>query len=69
LEAKFNSGFRWVSNRQDHDLSDNCEWAKGFALKFGLYSVDLETKLRTSRKSAKVFKKIIKGREEDINLR
>ena len=35
-------------------LTDNYEWAKGFALKFGLYSVDLKTKLRTSRGSAEV---------------
>jgi beta-galactosidase len=49
-------------------LTDNYEWAKGFALKFGLYSVDLETKLRKSRKSAEVLKKIIKGRVENVSL-
>ncbi|MCW4029014.1 MAG: beta-galactosidase BgaS [Candidatus Bathyarchaeota archaeon] len=42
-------------------LTDNYEWAKGFGQKFGLYSVDSETKLRTSRKSAEVFKKIVAG--------
>ncbi len=42
-------------------LTDNYEWAKGFGQKFGLYSVDLETKSRKSRKSAEVFKDIIKG--------
>jgi len=42
-------------------LTDNYEWAKGFGPKFGLYSVDLETKSRKSRKSAEIYKKIIKG--------
>ena len=42
-------------------LTDNYEWAKGFGQKFGLYSVDLETKSRKSRKSAEVLKGIIKG--------
>jgi beta-galactosidase len=42
-------------------LTDNYEWAKGFGQKFGLYSVDLETKLRKSRKSAEILKDIIKG--------
>jgi len=42
-------------------LTDNYEWAKGFGLKFGLFSVDLETKSRKGRKSAEVFKGIIKG--------
>lgn len=42
-------------------LTDNYEWAKGFGQKFGLYSVDLETKSRKSRKSVEVFKDIIKG--------
>jgi len=39
------------------------------ALKFGLYSVDSETKLRKSRKSAEVLKNIIKGRVENVSLR
>jgi beta-galactosidase len=42
-------------------LTDNYEWAKGFGPKFGLYSVDLETKSRKSRKSAEIYKEIIKG--------
>ena len=42
-------------------LTDNYEWAKGFGQKFGLYSVDLETKSRKSRKSAEVLKAIVKG--------
>ena len=50
-------------------LTDNYEWAKGFVLKFGLYSVDSETKLRKSRNGAEVLKKIIKGRVENVSLR
>jgi beta-glucosidase/6-phospho-beta-glucosidase/beta-galactosidase len=42
-------------------LTDNYEWAKGFGQKFGLFSVDLETKSLKSRKSAEVLKGIIKG--------
>ena len=42
-------------------LTDNYEWAKGFNQKFGLYSVDMETKSRKSRKSAEALKEIIKG--------
>jgi len=42
-------------------LTDNYEWVRGFGPKFGLYSVDLETKSRKSRKSAEIYKKIIKG--------
>jgi beta-galactosidase len=45
-------------------LTDNYEWAKGFGPKFGLYSVDLDTKSRKSRKSAQVYKEIIKGKSE-----
>ena len=40
-------------------LTDNYEWAKGFSMKFGLYSVDLETKRRRERNSAKIYKTII----------
>lgn len=46
-------------------LTDNYEWAKGFGQKFGLYSVDLESKSRKSRKSAEVFKGIIKGQKAE----
>jgi beta-galactosidase len=41
-------------------LTDNYEWAKGFGQKFGLYSIDLETKSRKVRKSAEVLKGIVK---------
>jgi beta-galactosidase len=44
-------------------LTDNYEWAKGFGPKFGLYSVDLETKSRKSRKSAETYREIIKGKK------
>jgi len=40
-------------------LTDNYEWAKGFKMKFGLYAVDLETKRRIPRKSAKTYQRII----------
>jgi beta-galactosidase len=43
-------------------LTDNYEWARGFRMKFGLYSVDLKTKTRKSRKSAEIYKEIIKGK-------
>lgn len=39
-------------------LTDNYEWAKGFKMKFGLYAVDLQTKKRIMRKSAKTYKQI-----------
>jgi len=41
-------------------LTDNYEWAEGFRMKFGLYSVDLETKRRSERKSAKTYKKTMR---------
>jgi beta-galactosidase len=40
-------------------LTDNYEWAKGFKMKFGLYTVDLKTKKRIPRKSAKTYQWII----------
>ncbi|MCZ2808635.1 MAG: beta-galactosidase BgaS [Candidatus Bathyarchaeota archaeon] len=42
-------------------LTDNYEWAEGFRMKFGLYSVDLETKIRSERKSAKTYRDIVAG--------
>ena len=44
-------------------LTDNYEWAKGFSMKFGLYTVDLESKQRVKRKSADVYKRIIEDQE------
>jgi beta-galactosidase len=50
-------------------LTDNFEWAKGVGQKFGLCSVDLETKLRKNRESSKVFEGIIKrGKLEDAKF-
>ena len=46
-------------------LTDNYEWAEGYRMKFGLYSVDPETKKRRLRKSAKNYKRIIESRETD----
>ncbi|MGB9713341.1 MAG: beta-galactosidase BgaS [Candidatus Bathyarchaeales archaeon] len=40
-------------------LTDNYEWAKGFKMKFGLFAVNLETKKRKMRESAKTYKRII----------
>jgi len=40
-------------------LTDNYEWARGFKMKFGLFAVDLRTKRRKMRGSAKTYKKII----------
>jgi beta-galactosidase len=47
-------------------LTDNYEWARGFSMKFGLCEVELKTKRRKERRSAKVYKNIIaKGTVED----
>ena len=45
-------------------LTDNYEWARGFGHKFGLFSVDPETKSRRSRKSAEVYREILKGEKQ-----
>ena len=44
-------------------LIDNYEWALGFKMKFGLYSVDFQTKARLPRKSAEVYRRIIETKE------
>jgi beta-galactosidase len=44
-------------------LTDNYEWAKGFGPKFGLCSIDMETKSRKNRKSAEIYKEITKGEQ------
>ena len=41
-------------------LMDNFEWAFGYDMKFGLFSVDYKTQSRTLRKGAKAFIKIVK---------
>jgi beta-galactosidase len=40
-------------------MIDNYEWADGFNKRFGLYAVDFQTKARTPRQSAAVYKHII----------
>ncbi len=40
-------------------LTDNYEWSQGFGKKFGLYEVDLKTKLRKSRMSVETYKNIM----------
>jgi beta-glucosidase len=51
-------------------LLDNFEWAAGYEMKFGLYSVDRETFERTARPSAAVYAEICKnnGIKIDQNL-
>jgi beta-glucosidase/6-phospho-beta-glucosidase/beta-galactosidase len=39
-------------------LLDNYEWAEGYKMKFGLFSVDPSTLTRTPRESANVYAKI-----------
>jgi len=44
-------------------LTDNYEWAQGFSMKFGLYSVNLNTKKRIPRKnSVETLRRIIQNR-------
>jgi len=41
-------------------LLDNFEWAEGYDMKFGLYSVNFETQTRTLRKGSLAYRDIIK---------
>lgn len=41
-------------------LMDNFEWARGFDMRFGLYSVDYATENRTLRNSAKYYANVAK---------
>jgi len=40
-------------------LMDNFEWAFGYDMKFGLFSVDFNTQERSLREGARAFTKII----------
>ena len=40
-------------------IVDNFEWAEGWELRFGLYELDIQTKLRKPRPSAAIFRDII----------
>jgi beta-galactosidase len=44
-------------------MIDNYEWTDGFKKRFGLYAVDFETKTRTARPSAEVYKRIVETKE------
>jgi beta-galactosidase len=44
-------------------MIDNYEWADGFKKRFGLYAVDFQTKARTPRQSAAVYKRIIEAKD------
>ncbi len=44
-------------------LLDNFEWAAGYAMKFGLYSVDRQTFKRTARPSAAVYAEICRDNQ------
>ncbi|GBP05949.1 Cytosolic beta-glucosidase [Eumeta japonica] len=50
-------------------LMDNFEWMQGYTERFGLYEVDYESpeRTRTPRKSAFVYKEIIRTRALDFN--
>jgi len=48
-------------------LTDNYEWAQGFGMKFGLYSIDLNTKKRIPRKnSIETVRRIIQAGPENL---
>ncbi|XP_045536187.1 lactase-phlorizin hydrolase [Papilio machaon] len=50
-------------------LMDNYEWLQGYTERFGLYEVDYESaeRTRTPRKSAFVYKQILRTRELDMH--
>ncbi len=50
-------------------LIDNYEWARGFSMRFGLYSVDYNTKKRQPTKAVEIYKKICNGEEIDDQYR
>lgn len=42
-------------------LVDNFEWAEGYDMKFGLYSMDPETGARTLKEGSRTYARIVKG--------
>jgi beta-glucosidase len=44
-------------------LMDNFEWAEGYKMKFGLYSIDFETQIRYLRDSGVIYQKIIQAED------
>jgi beta-glucosidase len=42
-------------------LMDNFEWSLGYDMKFGLYSVDMTTQVRTLKEGAKRYQEIIRN--------
>ncbi|RIZ60655.1 beta-galactosidase, partial [Mesotoga sp. SC_NapDC2] len=58
LERLIEEGFS-VKGYLHWSLADNYEWASGFAMRFGLVSVDFEDGSLTSRPSYYLFKEII----------
>ena len=59
LEEAFEEGVP-VNGYMHWALTDNYEWAQGFRMRFGLIEVDLKTKRRIRRKSAYVYREIVK---------
>ncbi|CAH0602993.1 unnamed protein product [Chrysodeixis includens] len=51
-------------------LVDNFEWMKGYTQRFGIYEVDYEApeRTRTARKSARVYKEIMRTRSLDFSF-
>ncbi|CAK1544194.1 unnamed protein product [Leptosia nina] len=51
-------------------LMDNFEWIQGFTERFGLYEVDFNStlRIRTPRKSAYVYKEIVRTRYLDLSF-
>lgn len=45
-------------------LIDNFEWSLGYDMKFGLYSLDMRTQIRTMKEGAKRYQEIIRQQKE-----